>query len=89
MNCMKVSDCYFFDFTAKTLNFNSNIGAPISKQDSKQKVELIMNKFDFNNNGAISRTEFLECVSNDPQLKNRLLCSRQASNNSLQSQSSN
>ncbi len=58
-------------------------GKPISTQVSKQKVDLIMNKCDQDQNGAVSKSEFIEYVSNDPKIR-ALLNSRQDSNRSFQ-----
>lgn len=42
-------------------------GVPISKDDSKRKVDLIMHKFG-SESGSVTNDEFIEGVANDPQL---------------------
>lgn len=61
-------------------------GTPIDKKTSTNRVELIINKFDVDKSGAVSKTEFIEGVSNDPRIK-KMLNQRQISNHSLQSHS--
>ena len=57
-------------------------GLPISKNDSIKKVETIINTFDKENNGFVSKNEFIESLSND--LKTTKLANhRQISSNSL------
>lgn len=43
-------------------------GVPISKDDSMRKVDTIIDKFDRNKSGSVTKIEFIEGVSNDPQL---------------------
>ncbi|CAF1065709.1 unnamed protein product [Brachionus calyciflorus] len=61
-------------------------GIKISESDSLKKVNQIMDTFDRNQNGSITKIDFLEGISNDPQIRNAMF--KQESLKSLKSQES-